>query len=488
MALGLDPKNDSTYGYPDSEYTTEQTVGDGNKAFSRINEQEGNPYTISVEITAAGVAENNIHAAESGYSYQILQNDAVLGVVPEITYTDGLSVKDVTINFNIKDQGTAIDDLMVFKYFEDNNILLPIETSYDDTNRTVSTHVDELGTYCLINVVKWLETLNNTPAGDYYPGEGNEPANIVFCIDTRNIVDEESFEQVKADIKAITEDSFEKYCDIKVYVYYQRFGSNFKANHYLLKDADGNPYFTNYDDTAAALDTVERYMIKSNKWAYDYVSASQYMIDKCDDNIIAMYHITADDRIMGGIESAKKLKQAVLTDMYTTSDDEKIQRIHISALCLSSEKPFDTSSYAYELAQISGGVAMSGVDMEDITGSTVHSTTLNTANSEMLLTDICKIDEKTSKTIRLTVSENLTTIIGDFGGRCYHVISSTGLNTISLNKPLRKGSIEDFDRDGLSDWLEVNINAISLFKGQIIKKVLLGHLIYLHFRIFWITI
>lgn len=89
--------NTFTNGYPDNEYTTKQTVGEDSSALDYINTIEDNPYTVSVEITAAGVAENNLSAGESGYSYSILQNDAVLGVVPELSYSDGLSVTDVVI-------------------------------------------------------------------------------------------------------------------------------------------------------------------------------------------------------------------------------------------------------------------------------------------------------------------------------------------------------------------------------------------------------
>lgn len=41
--------------------------------------------------------------------------------------------------------------------------------------------------------------------------------------------DEANFENVKSDIKVITENVFERYDDIKVYVYYQEFGINFRA-------------------------------------------------------------------------------------------------------------------------------------------------------------------------------------------------------------------------------------------------------------------
>jgi hypothetical protein len=103
IILGLDPHNPNTFGYPDSEYTVTQTVDEDSDALSYINGLENNPFTVSLEIKSAGVAENNIFAGESGYSYQILQNGAVLGVVPELIYKDGLSIEDVVLYFNIDD-------------------------------------------------------------------------------------------------------------------------------------------------------------------------------------------------------------------------------------------------------------------------------------------------------------------------------------------------------------------------------------------------
>ena len=152
---------------------------------------------------------------------------------------------------------TSIDKLMVFKYFEDTNMLLPIETTYDASTNVISTHVDEVGTYCLINVEKWLGILEEPPAGNYYEGGENEPANIVFCLDTRSVIDAESFNAVKNDIKTITENAFDRYSDIKVYVYYQQFGSNFKAANKLLTDSNGNNCFTGYEEAVAALDKLE---------------------------------------------------------------------------------------------------------------------------------------------------------------------------------------------------------------------------------------
>ena len=472
IELGLDPNNPATNGYPDNEYTTEQTVGEDSEALDYINNIEDNPYTVSVEITAAGVAENNLSAGESGYSYSILQNDAVLGVVPELSYSDGLYVTDVVINFNIdaSQTDTSLDNLMVFKYFEDTNMLLPIETTYNEITNTVSTHVDEVGTYCLIDVEKLLENLEKTPAGNYYEGGENEPANIVFCLDTRSIIDDESFNAVKEDIKAITENAFDRYSDIKVYVYYQQFGSDFKAENKLLTDSNGNNYFTSYEEAVAALDKLETHMIKNNYWAYDFVEATQFMIDNCDEKIIAMYHITADDRVMGGINKAKKLTQTVQNSKYTTAEGKEIQRIYVSTLCPNDTEPFDTSSYAYELATLSGGIAVTGyVANED--------TEVMTAEVDDVKVYASNTDEtKTSSNVK----KSLTAILGEGNNRIYRTIMSNGLVYVKLDTPLRYDDFyrsrnlapTDTDHDGLYDWHEVDIDYINKFLGTQSKSTI----------------
>ncbi len=451
IELGLDPNNPATNGYPDNEYTTEQTVGEDSEALDYINNIEDNPYTVSVEITAAGVAENNLSAGESGYSYSILQNDAVLGVVPELSYSDGLSVTDVVINFNIdaSQTDTSIDNLMVFKFFEDTNMLLPIETTYNETTNTVSTHVDEVGTYCLIDVEKWLGILEETPAGNYYEGGENEPANIVFCLDTRSIIDDESFNAVKADIKAITENAFDRYSDIKVYVYYQQMGSNLRAIDTLLTDTNGNNYFESYEEVEVALDKFENKMIRANSRSYDFVEATQFMIDTCDEKIIAMYHITANDRVMGGINKAKKLTQIVQNSKYTTSEGKEIPRIYVSTLCPNDTEPFDTSSYTYELATLSGGIAVTGCMADEDT----EVMTAEVESIEFLSND------NTNNTSG-TITKSLKQILGEGNEGVYKIISSAGLTTIKLNQPLTDGSDEDYDKDGLSDWGEVNTTLI----------------------------
>ena len=474
IELGLDPNNPATNGYPDNEYTTKQTVGEDSSALNYINTIEDNPYTVSVEITAAGVAENNLSAGESGYSYSILQNDAVLGVVPELSYSDGLSVTDVVIKFKLDDSAVdnklgvyadepefnGIKRLQVFKYFEDNNILLPIETFYDEETKTVYTHVDELGTYCLMDMEMWINYLENLEPGNYYEEDDEvKSANIAFCLDTRYISDESSFDSVKSDMKAIAEDAFDRYTDVKVYVYYQEMGMSFRAKDNLLMDKDGNKYFTSYEEAKAAIDGMS---MPKKSVAYDLVHASNYMIDLCDrsckaeeldKNIITMYHIANDDNIVGSVNDSKQLIRTVEESAYTDENDEQAYRINVSVICPNGTAK--ENSYVRKLVDASKGIFYSDSTSE------VQVMTLNAA--------VNNNDRKTTKAD--TIKKNVIEICGDGDGCWYKAITSTSTASLSihLRGKLNKNSDTDTDGDGVYDWNEINVKLIEEFTGNKIK-------------------
>lgn len=130
-----------------------------------------------MDITASGNANTALTAKESGYS-NVIESDMVLGVVPEFEYEEGFAVDDVVLNFDIEDSFTdntngkyaAVSDdfegikrFNVFKYFEEYDMLMPIETTYDLDNNKVITHVDELGTYCLVDMEKWFDNIGVAP-------------------------------------------------------------------------------------------------------------------------------------------------------------------------------------------------------------------------------------------------------------------------------------------------------------------------------------
>lgn len=172
ITLGLDPNSAATDGIPDNERTFEQFIPADDWLFYNIN-VDSSPVDVSIELDAAGVAINNIEASFSGYSYS-MHNDAIVGVAPEFSYNENLKINDVKINFDldnsivndynsmyndVSDEFVGIKRFNVFRYFEDTNMLLPIETFHDVPNNRVYAHYNEMGTYCLIDMTKWLDSL-----------------------------------------------------------------------------------------------------------------------------------------------------------------------------------------------------------------------------------------------------------------------------------------------------------------------------------------
>lgn len=174
--LGLDPKNPQTFGVPDAEYKVKQTVFADSDALKQVNTKDS-PYTLSLEITAAGNVNKTLTAGKSGYSH-VVENNTQLGRTIDLKYTGG-DIGEVILHFKIGDEYIenelnlypdekelqGVRRFNVFKYFEDINMLLPIETTIDEETNTVSATVDELGTYCVVDMEKWLHNLSEFAEG-----------------------------------------------------------------------------------------------------------------------------------------------------------------------------------------------------------------------------------------------------------------------------------------------------------------------------------
>lgn len=170
IEIGLDPNDPETFGVPDAEYKIKQTVSADSKALKRVNTEES-PYKLSLEVNASGNVNGSLNADRSSYS-AVVNSDIQLGETIDLKYIGG-DVDEVKLNFTIGDayldnelnlfpdeeaiQG--IKRLNIFKYFEDINMLLPIETVIDEETNTISATVDELGTYCVVDMEKWLNNL-----------------------------------------------------------------------------------------------------------------------------------------------------------------------------------------------------------------------------------------------------------------------------------------------------------------------------------------
>ena len=172
ITIGTDPQSPYTNGIADTERTFKQTISADDEILEEIN-TEYNPYELSLEITAAGNAHTSLTVQESSYS-TAMSNDAILGACPELIYDNACKVEEVVVKFKVDDEFVSnegseyadeneefagIKRYNIFRFFEEDNILLPVKTEVDVQNNTLSARTTDLGTYCLIDMEKFLQNI-----------------------------------------------------------------------------------------------------------------------------------------------------------------------------------------------------------------------------------------------------------------------------------------------------------------------------------------
>lgn len=85
----------------------------------------------------------------------------------------------------------------IFKYHEDINMLLPVETSYDEDSDTIYTETEELGTYCVMDMENWISSFGFEEEEPYneeqylYPNEAVAPMSIEEVSDESELTETE---------------------------------------------------------------------------------------------------------------------------------------------------------------------------------------------------------------------------------------------------------------------------------------------------------
>jgi len=158
IILGLNPLNKASKGVADNLYTLEQTVKADNEILKDINKAES-PYSFSANGKVSGLMENRLLVNKSGYT-NVLQSDSIVGDILDISYDENVKMEKVKIDFSIK-TATDINKYMIFRYYEDLNILLPEETFYNTTNKSIYIETDELGTFCVMDTEAWALSINS---------------------------------------------------------------------------------------------------------------------------------------------------------------------------------------------------------------------------------------------------------------------------------------------------------------------------------------
>lgn len=178
IKVALDPLNPATHGTPDAEYTVTMTYTADDDKFNFINKTES-PYQMSIEVEGTAMAVSTLYVSESGYS-NVMQNESILGMIPEITSRDEEGITRFKIMFEIAEEYRdntlnrypdepelqGLKRLNVFHFFEDGNMSLPIETKHDLEKHIVYAETDEPGTYCIVDMEMWfsqMEDIANDP-------------------------------------------------------------------------------------------------------------------------------------------------------------------------------------------------------------------------------------------------------------------------------------------------------------------------------------
>ena len=197
IKLKLDPLKKASNGTPDNERIIQQTIPSDSPLLSEIN-TEDSAYNLSLVINASGCADSCLSVRPSGYAY-VMKDGSAIGETPALYYNDDFKVKDITLKFEIKeafrdnvshyfdsvdeedyyeysyDVPSDIDGikrLNIFRYFEDVNLVMPIETQYDEKNNIVYATIsnfesDEngklygIGSYSLVDLEVWSDMMNN---------------------------------------------------------------------------------------------------------------------------------------------------------------------------------------------------------------------------------------------------------------------------------------------------------------------------------------
>lgn len=465
LQLNLNPLLSKTHGdVLDSEYKIEQSIPATSKVFSDIN-TEDSPYEMSIKINTNGYAEKELSVTESGYSHAI-DSDAIIGSILEISTSERCSPDSMTIEYKVDkayqnctlseysniDTLKGINNLCIFKYFEEINMLLPVETKFNGD--IVYTETDELGTYCLVDLSKWFNSLNIPPTEiknainnpeNYSPqlslandaidiqadlnstssesASANSdvrqnPIDIVFLFQRESTLSTESISELRFCfnlIKLISQHIFEKCSD------------DFDVRIYLLQYSYNPQHFRIY----LAPDNIHKYAIE--------LEEINHMIDSKDAQSEPYTPLPFDSELYGllNLSSNTYIYQFANDDIYYPYDSNLVNF-------------YENNEGVFSL--------ISDKDYTAETGDTSLIEAIE-AKQGLYITDFLD-DPSNSKTDYDLVKDAFTKIIHHFNLKeelyKYDVLVKNRLNKLVLADELNKNNNADTDGDGITDWDELN--------------------------------
>ena len=208
IKLGLKPDSDKSNGeVPDNQRTFEQTIFSENALFSNIN-TEDSPYSVSIDIVSAGIAEKSLFVHTGEFS-NTSEDKRIKGKSVSFSYNEKLKTDSAKIYFTPK-KINKIEDYMIFEYFPETNYLLPVETKYTKDSAYIET--TNLGTYCLVDVSEEKSDTDRSvklSADQIILDYELDETEVAFLVDISGSLDKTALEKTKKSIRDFSQALFE---------------------------------------------------------------------------------------------------------------------------------------------------------------------------------------------------------------------------------------------------------------------------------------
>ena len=376
---------------------------------------------------------------ESAYS-DSLSSGHILGLIPEIMCSDEENISNMTIQFQISDKNLDLDNEIesfrgvnkynIFKFDVSERTLYPINTIVDEVNNTISANIDETGTYCIVDMEKWLsdlgfdiveyeniitansepttfcmEAVDATAISDENDMAGAiqsyEKLDFIFCFNySHSELSEQEFNCIKGNIILICKALYEQGPDVRIYLIDQ-YGT-------IISESEEGKHATD-----------------------------QYLVKKRVGNI------TNTQAPFSRIENHADV---VLDSIPLREDAYKV--VLFAGPASVGPYAFDRWVAEFKEAKIHCVVVRPGSGPGSLDGTIVSETDGLLLNNYISFAD--------------DVLEYFYGYVPHVTYVPYTIISSTGLNVISLKDELRKDGKTRTDTDSLTDWEEINQKKVTV--------------------------
>lgn len=172
---GLNPLSAETNGVADINRQIEQNISTDSNILKSFNTAES-PFELSLKIQTNGEADKELMVGKSSHSVS-LATDSQIGEMIDLGISENCHPEKLTLEYKVKDayldntlnKYSQFDDLKgikrlcVFKYYENINMMLPLDTEYDVENNRLWAETDGLGTYCVMDLEIWFDLFDVEP-------------------------------------------------------------------------------------------------------------------------------------------------------------------------------------------------------------------------------------------------------------------------------------------------------------------------------------